>query len=927
MSTPSEAAINAAAVAALKAIMGPALKAAYALDGLTPLPPAPPTPPPAPPAPPPDPPPGPPSPPVPLGRPIVLPSLAQAAAAAVKAGGEIPTRFRGLLEGLLPWPVNAGYQALNLEHAINFAAGYRGWKDADPTFAQNCADKAIAVMLSGCRDYQKSGNSATGLVALGNGTTTLYPLPADVNQGTVSVWKIPTNVAAVVRGSGPGDVVNYNGNIVANAQWLKISKTPSGADYYVQGTSWRPDGYQIAGIDWSLGGPAPAAGETYYVTFARGDDLLHGGLNYGSEWTWSGTAIKLATAPAANEAVYASFTYGTHKADGSRLAYQQTGFGSGGVVSAAIDNSYTCRSWKHIALAYSWLGDYPAFTAAARAEVATFLKGVFWWCTKYAYAYGSSHSNYGVGTHCSQVLIALALKDDPDGLAMMAEVARWRKAAIPRLTTDTVATETGVLMGPASLRGGYWAEGWNYGPLAVCNLMQAALAWEDAGQGAATVERAFASDVIAQVLEGQPAGPGSAGGQDGGDWFVRENPVTLPDKPLFYWLARMADDPKRASYANWVIANQPKNPASGVDQSGDWQELALRNPSAPAALWTADLPLSWLAGGTGLLIARSDWSANATWLSSDGGNLAWCDHQDYTPGKLRIQRGADDLMPASSRLADLSFIQRSSYDSNVCVDDAGAGDQPYRWSMGVAYGNPGIVQLALEDTGSYLYRAVDYHAAWSKASNPGDGGSVAEAVRNLVFIRPGYLIVHDRVTTKKPEYHKHLQWPTLAPPVVTGNSWIAQTGGSKLFAQSFSGVPITTAADDQVANGVTLHRAVTQNASPAASLRVTTAFQVAPATVAAMDICMAVSSMDGRMEGVLIGGFLVLFGHLGPVDPTTPIRYSFAAAGPTSHVLVDLVPGRKYNLSGAASGTVTATAAGVVALRAAGSGAQTVTIT
>jgi hypothetical protein len=58
----------------------------------------------------------------------------------------------------------------------------------------------------------------------------------------------------------------------------------------------------------------------------------------------------------------------------------------------------------------------------------------------------------------------------------------------------------------------------------------------------------------------------------------------------------------------------------------------------------------------------------------------------------------------------------------------------------------------------------------------------------------------------------------------------------------------------------------------------------------------AVTSADGRMEGVQMGDDLVLFGRDGTVEPSGTITYNVTGGTQITHLLVDLEPGQTYDV-------------------------------
>jgi hypothetical protein len=342
------------------------------------------------------------------------------------------------------------------------------------------------------------------------------------------------------------------------------------------------------------------------------------------------------------------------------------------------------------------------------------------------------------------------------------------------------------------------------------------------------------------------------------------------------------------------------------------------------------------------------------------GNLLQADHQASSAGQLQINRGSDELLinakaPIISGDSDVGFYSQSQYGNLVAVDsngDVDAGGTPLNrapFSEGIWYGTPGVVVNAYGATTDHVYLSGDYHNAYSPQDTPGSGSPASELTRQVVYLRPNDVIVYDRVTTLKASYPKQLRWhfnhgPELANetnengdtiPTTTatlaGNSWVAATGNSKLFGQTFSTTPLTTTlAEVQVGATLSPHvqRLITQPTVATTSVRYVTALQVAPSSTTTMDATTSILSTDGRLEGVQMGNQVVLFGRNGDLDPATPVTYAVNATGPLQHLLTNLRAGLSYlvQVNGTPLTTVTASAQGTLSFRTSGAGNQTITI-
>jgi hypothetical protein len=209
------------------------------------------------------------------------------------------------------------------------------------------------------------------------------------------------------------------------------------------------------------------------------------------------------------------------------------------------------------------------------------------------------------------------------------------------------------------------------------------------------------------------------------------------------------------------------------------------------------------------------------------------------------------------------------------------------------------------------------------------------------------VVVYDRATSKTPvasgtHYPKQVTWHTLGVPAVTGNNWTASKGASTLFAQIYTDSTFTTASGlvstspppgvGTLGYGpggiyVSFIRTTCSNADTA---KILTVFQSAPSSTVTMDASARVTSADGQLDGVLIGGFLGLFGTAPPVSFTSAVSYTFTVTSGLTvrHVVANVPASRSCTLSGAATGTVSASANGVLTFTTTGTGAaQTVTIT
>jgi hypothetical protein len=799
---------------------------------------------------------------------------------------------------------NGAYQGSELTQITDYALGYQILKTSNPALAQNYADKALGLMSSALSSFQSGVSLSREYLARGDGHTTSFTIPnADYVPSSLNIYLGPVTTQAIVRGIGPTDTAG------GNLTFLKASNTPDGNPDYTQATDWLHDpNVRNDQIEWSTTGKHPAPGATYYLTSASGAQATR--APWGS-FTVNGTTITFTTPVPTNEAVYVEYVYGTHTA--TTLAYQETSSNDGGYNNILIDSSYSARYLgPNMAAGLAWLDGYSGMSPLLRTNTINML--VSWsnytTFTPNLWMHNSPMSNYGAGDYYGRVLMALALCGrSPQAATLVSQVLGYRAAnVVPAITNPT-----------NSLYGGFLAEGWSYGSLATQNILLAGLALENSGLiPKATEERAWASQVVRSLIEEQAA-VGTL--YDAGDWGT--NHAMFRDREFFGVLGTMASDPLAASYANYIQETYP-NSGFYLHPRPDAIAAIFDNPNAPSAYWSGE-PMQYYAAGTGLVTARSDWGPSPNLFTFQLGTLLPTSHQSYAPGQLEIFSGNDPLLANAAILTGTqSATLKSSLSNTLVVDDGGAGYQQYRWAAGTSYG-PGVGITAYEAAGNYVYSAGNYAGAYD---SPGYAGSVSKLQREVVYLRPGVEVVYDRAITTQPQFSKQLRWHFIYSPTVSGNSFVETVNTARLFGQTFSTAPIATTLVPVTVNGVTVQELQTQNTNTTASVNYVTAFQVGTSTTPSMAPTTHIVSSTGSMEGTQIGNNLVLFGYSGPVTGSSPATYTFNGSGPTTHTLVDLVPGQQYQIkvNGSALTTATASAAGVLTFTTTTTGMQTVQV-
>jgi len=820
--------------------------------------------------------------------------------------------FKSRLDGQLNVIIEAGgaYQGDELAWIGDYALGYKVLQFKDPVTAGKYADKALALMRSALQDHQKFGEYAQQYIGRGDGSTKVFTLPnTNIVSSSLTVFKAPISVIPVVRATS----TNKTDEVDSYLTYIKVSNTSDGPANYVEGTDWRHSGdLPNYVIDWSLAAPghSPTAGATYYVTVASSLDALS------TSATLAGNTVTLGTAPKTNEAIYVQYIYGVHATNYSTLAFQQSSAGDGGLNSIMIDDGFPSRYLgKFTSMGYDWLYGYAGFTPTFRSQVADMLVRWSDASKNTVYRVNDPASNYAEGNYISSVLTALALGNgrNTNGTRLINAAIAYRQANVLPVVTNL----------SASLYGGFWAEGWNYGQQASRNLILSGLALETAGLANIAPERNWAGQVINSLISAQPTKDLL---YDGGDWYTYPTPFV--GKDLFYMMAAATTNLTARSYANYIIQNYPDS------QTQDMQDLLYRDLNASTVFWSS-APLQYLNQGTGLLVARNDWNYNSTWVAFQLGNLLETDHQQDCQGQLEIQRGADGLLINANEVGENQVPStQSSFGNLMVIDDNGVGTQVYRYNQGSWFGTPGCRILNYEATNNYVYANGDYAASYGLNFTPGIG-TATQLTRQIVYWRPDYVVVHDRAATKSTNDLKQLRWHFLNNPTfnTSSNSWIETEGASKLFGQTFSRSTLLSTngavhCPDDPGSPI-VYRVATQNAAKATNVTFVTALQSAPSTTANMISTLYLHSTDNRMEGVQMDTNIILFGADKPLNPFTgTITYTANGTGAVIHLLTDLPPGRAFQISAGGNllGTFNSSSQGTLSFTNPVSGSQTITI-
>ena len=400
---------------------------------------------------------------------------------------------------------------------------------------------------------------------------------------------------------------------------------------------------------------------------------------------------------------------------------RQIGDGEGGDEVVHGNSGYPIRNFaRGVAIAYDWLYDAPGMNSELRKKMVNRLDAWLSWYKSDGYLADNPFANYFWGYFTSLSLAGLVVDgDDP-----RADV--WERDA------ETLLEEKVIPGFYKYLKGGDWAEGWQYGQLV---SMEAAMLFQ-------SYLRATGKDLtkswpwLGELVKSRLHSRHPDGKYEYGSGTQLQRPP--PPRPLALYAALVFlehSDPDEAARARYLIHDL--YPALEKDHA--WFAVLADEPAGePRKDPREDAPLSYLVEGTGTSFSRSSWAEDATWVSMVLGPRVSIDHQHQDQGHFEIWHGADPVfIDAGSEHASATV-----HHNTILVDDGGK-ILPYSPNQGV-WGKE-VATLAFGDDGQVVVHRGDLRDAWSpKCVKDGcRDHEVAAALRTLVFVRPDIVVTND----------------------------------------------------------------------------------------------------------------------------------------------------------------------------------------
>lgn len=477
------------------------------------------------------------------------------------------------------------------------------------------------------------------------------------------------------------------------------------------------------------------------------DDVSSG--YYGLQWAEAVASLSLCY-HATHKPAYA--TGAIHYLGGLLDDRDRIGDGKGGDAEIERNSGYPIRArGVFAALGYDWLYHAPGMTAALRAHIGERLAAWIAWYQRAGYLNADPFSNYFWGYMATVSLAGLALSGED------ARAGAWLHTARDELFAGLVIPGF-----RNKLAGGGWAEGWQYGPRVATEAAMVVRAFETATGAHYAGELPWLGQVVAHHLYALHPSYATAYANA---THIRRPAIPDPDALRGVLIALDAAAPETAARARFILDDLYSDNARGLP----WLAFFTARPKAARIDPRTGAPLSYHAAGPGLSLMRSSWRKDAVWAAFQAGPRVSVDHQHNDQGHFELWRGGDALLIDGGDDTGVATINHNS----ILIDDGGQ-ILSYTPNQGVWGYDVSTTRYAADG------RAVVAVGDLTSAYDPGCVRSgcteraVKKVVRTVVYVRPGALVVRDRIVLADPSFGATWIAHGLAPFAIA-DGWFSVT--------------------------------------------------------------------------------------------------------------------------------------------------------
>jgi hypothetical protein len=483
--------------------------------------------------------------------------------------------------------------------------------------------------------------------------------------------------------------------------------------------------------------------------------------------------------------------------------------------------------------------------------------------------------------------------------------------------------------------GGQLAEGFEYSPQTAAYASQLLLALntageDDPGEHGPQVEMAanpfYEDAVVAYVHSMSPVPvdhpdrglvyePATFG--DAQDYFVFD-PIEMLGPIGIHAAAR--GDERIAELVRWTqvhmtpggadeLLDRIANPIESFAETILYFLLFPPGTTEPADV-RPEYPTHFFASGSNRVLARTDWSDDASWFVY---SLPWLgvDHQQAEANSVEFYRDGEWL---TRNRAGYGFLIGNTDWKNTASVENDRPDRPdddYRigiweagsqWIADTEIGDPELLARSFGD--GFVLVTGDATNLYNSRHEGID--SVSHVSRSVVWIEPDHIVVYDRAETVVEDRFKRVFVQLVGPATVAGQVVTSVTpGGQQLFVSvllpesaridvSPAGSVTSDDFGEEVANDDPItHRIRIDSEDQGRSTRFLQVLQGADGG-ATLDPVEFVRSTDGAFEGVVVNGHVVLF-RTDLSSGVDSVIYEVPMAA-VRHLVTGLEPGASYTV-------------------------------
>ena len=435
---------------------------------------------------------------------------------------------------------------------------------------------------------------------------------------------------------------------------------------------------------------------------------------------------------------------------------QRVGDGKGGDNVIHGNSGYPIRAFGvYAALAFDWLHDEPGMEEL-RPLIIKRLDAWLDWYMEQGYLRDSPYSNYFWGYFTTLAMAGIATDGEAD------ESKAWLEKMYGML-------EGKIIPGfRARLRGGEWAEGWQYGQLVTMEVSLLVDALRTSTGADYSVRFPWLAEIVdAHLHRMHPDRQSVYGNATQSERPPPPDPSGLMDALLVLgWSNKEA-----AAHARFLVRRLlPPHRKERM-----WFAFAADDPNGEEKDPRAANVLSYHLPGPGQTFMRSSWKENAIWVSLQAGSRVAIDHQHNDQGHFEIWRGKDALTADFGDEGSYATINHNS----ILIDDRGEvlryvpSHAVYgRRSRTVRWHDGGVAAVAVGDLTDNWDPKCVLRGCPDRA--------VTKVLRTLVYVRPNVVVIDDQIELTKDSYGATWTAHVRSAPEIAGTRASVRTGGSRL---------------------------------------------------------------------------------------------------------------------------------------------------